>query len=156
MCIRDRGEGVAPGPACASADEPGPLEGAFGTVAAAGFKAAQFEADFNAEGYGPSTIPYHDKAYDAVMLIALAMIKAGEATGPAIRDNLRAVANCPGEVVYYDEWEKAVSLLSKGKDINYQGAAGLVDFKDTGDVDGAIEVWKIDGCMVVSVMDAPG
>ena len=151
-----KGEGVAPGPACASADEPGPLEGAFGTVAAAGFKAAQFEADFNAEGYGPSTIPYHDKAYDAVMLIALAMIKAGEATGPAIRDNLRAVANCPGEVVYYDEWEKAVSLLSKGKDINYQGAAGLVDFKDTGDVDGAIEVWKIDGCMVVSVMDAPG
>jgi len=90
------------------------------------------------------------------MLIALAIVRAGEATGPAIRDNLRAVANSPGEMVYYDEYDKAVSLLSEGKDINYQGAAGLVDFKDTGDVDGAIEIWKIEGCRVVSVMNAPG
>ena len=151
-----KGEGVAPGPGCASAATPGPLEGAFGTVAAAGFRAAQFTADYDSEGYGPSTIPYHDKAYDAVILIALAMIRAGEATGPAIRDNLRAVANSPGEVVYYNELDKAISLLSEGKDINYQGAAGLVDFKDTGDVDGAIEIWKIEGCKVVSVMNAPG
>jgi len=114
-----KGEGVAPGPACASAEAPGPIEGSYGTVAAAGFKADQFEADFDAGGYGPSTIPYHDKAYDAVMLIALAMIRAGEATGPAIRDNLRAVANSPGEEVFYGEWGKAVSLLNQGKEINY-------------------------------------
>jgi branched-chain amino acid transport system substrate-binding protein len=151
-----KGEGVAPGPGCVSADAPGPLEGAFGTVAAAGFKAAQFEADYDAGGYGPSTIPYYDKAYDAVMLIALAMVRAGETSGPAIRDNLRAVANPPGEVVYYNEWEKAVALLQAGKEINYQGAAGLVDFKDTGDVDGAIEVWKVEGCKVVTVLEAPG
>lgn len=151
-----KGEGVAPGPACVSADAPGPLEGAYGTVAAAGFKATQFEADYDAGGYGPSTIPYYDKAYDAVMLIALAMVRAGETDGPSIRDNLRAVANAPGEVVYYNEWEKAVALLQAGKEINYQGAAGLVDFKDTGDVDGAIEVWKIEGCQVVPVMEAPG
>jgi len=151
-----KGEGVAPGPACASAEAPGPIEGSYGTVAAAGFKADQFEADFDAGGYGPSTIPYHDKAYDAVMLIALAMIRAGEATGPAIRDNLRAVANSPGEEVFYGEWGKAVSLLNQGKEINYQGAAGLVDFKDTGDVSGAILIWKIEGCQVVSVMEAPG
>lgn len=151
-----KGEGVAPGPACASAEAPGPLEGSYGTVAAAGFKADQFEADFDAGGYGPTTIPYHDKAYDAVMLIALAMVRAGEATGPAIRDNLRAVANPPGVEVFYDEWNKAIALLNQGKEINYQGAAGLVDFKDTGDVDGAIEIWKIEGCQVVTVMEAPG
>ena len=151
-----KGEGVAPGPACASADDVGPLEGAFGTAAAFGFKAEQFSADFDAGGYGPSTIPYHDKAYDAVMLIALAIVRAGETSGTAIRDNLRAVANPPGEAVYYDEWEKAVALLQAGKEINYQGAAGLVDFKETGDVDGAIEVWKIEGCQVVPVMEAAG
>ena len=151
-----KGEGVTPGPACASADEPGPIEGAFGTVAAAGFKSAQFEADYAAGGYGPSTIPYYDKAYDAVMLIALAMVRAGDTSGIAIRDNLRAVANPPGEAVYYDEWEKAVALLQAGKEINYQGAAGLVDFKDTGDVEGAIEIWKVEGCQVKTVMEAPG
>ncbi|MCK4394606.1 ABC transporter substrate-binding protein, partial [Candidatus Bipolaricaulota bacterium] len=151
-----KGEGVAPGPACASAESPGPIEGAYGTVAASGFKADQFEADYNAGGYGPSTIPYYDKAYDAVILIALAMVRAGEATGPAIRDNLRAVANPPGEIVYYDEFEKAVALLEAGQDINYQGAAGVVDFKDTGDVTGGILIWKIEGCQVVSVMEAPG
>jgi len=151
-----KGEGVAPGPACASAESPGPIEGAYGTVAAGGFKADQFEADYNSGGYGPSTIPYYDKAYDAVMLIALAMVRAGEATGPAIRDNLRAVANPPGEIVYYNEFEKAVALLEAGQDINYQGAAGVVDFKDTGDVTGGILIWKVEGCHVVSVMEAPG
>jgi branched-chain amino acid transport system substrate-binding protein len=151
-----KGEGVAPGPGCSSAGNPGPLEGAYGTVASGGFKSAEFEAAYDAGGYGPSTIPYYDKAYDAVMLIALAIVRAGEATGPAIRDNLRAVANAPGEVVFFDEWEKAVSLLQQGKEINYQGAAGAVDFKDTGDVEGNIEIWKVEGCKVVKVMVVPG
>lgn len=151
-----KGEGVTPGPACASAEEPGPIEGAFGTVAASGFKSAQFEADYTAGGYGPSTIPYYDKAYDALMLIALAMVRAEDTSGIAIRDNLRAVANPPGEIVYYDEWEKAVALLQAGEEINYQGAAGLVDFKDTGDVEGGIQIWKVEGCQVVPVMEVPG
>lgn len=151
-----KGEGVAPGPGCSSAENPGPLEGAYGTVASGGFKSAEFEAAYDAGGYGPSTIPYYDKAYDAVMLIALAIVRAGEATGPAIRDNLRAVANAPGEVVFFDEWAKGVSLLQQGKEINYQGAAGAVDFKDTGDVEGNIEIWKIEGCKVVKVMVVPG
>ena len=151
-----KGEGVAPGPACASAAEPGPLEGAYGTVAASGFKAAQFEADYASGGYGPSTIPYYDKAYDAVMLIALAIVRGGDTSGESIRDNLRAVSSAPGEVVYYDEWERAVALLEAGVEINYQGAAGLVDFKDTGDVEGSIQIWRIEGCEVVPVMEVSG
>jgi len=151
-----KGEGVAPGIACPSAEAGGVLEGSYGTVAARGFKAEQFEADYTSGGYGPTTIPYHDKAYDAVILIALAMVRSGETSGTAIRDNLRAVANPPGELVYYDEWEKAVALLQAGKEINYQGAAGLVDFKDSGDVEGAIEIWKIEGCEIVPVMEVAG
>lgn len=151
-----KGEGVAPGVGCLSAEAGGPLEGSWGTVAARGFKADQFEADYTAGGYGPTTIPYHDKAYDAVMLIALAMVKSGETSGTAIRDSLRAVSSPPGEVIYYDEWGKAVALLQDGKDINYQGAGGLVDFKDSGDVDGSIEIWKIEGCEIVKVMEVAG
>ncbi len=150
-----KGEGVAPGPACQSADNPGPLEGAYGTVAAAGFHTTQFDADYAAE-FGTSTIPYYYQAYDAVMLIALAIERGGEATGQAIRDNLRAVANPPGEKIYYGDFAKAVSLLKAGKKINYEGVSGTVDFKDTGDVEGGILIWKIQGCQVVPVMSIAG
>jgi branched-chain amino acid transport system substrate-binding protein len=150
-----KGEGVAPGPACQSAAEPGAIEGALGTVAAAGFNSAAFDADFNA-AFEPSTVPYNYQAFDAVTLIALAMIRAGESSGVAIRDNLRAVANPPGEEIFYGEWDKAVSLLQAGKEINYQGVSGLVDFKDTGDVSGGILIWKIEGCEVVKVMEVAG
>ncbi len=151
-----KGEGVTPGPACLSKSEPGPLEGAYGTVAASGFKAAKFEADYAAGGYGPSTVSYYDKAYDAAFLIALAIVRGESTSGESIRDNLRAVANPPGEIVYYDEWEKAVALLEAGQEINYQGAAGPVDFKDTGDVEGSILIWKVEGCEVVPVLEVSG
>ena len=150
-----KGEGVAPGPACQSGDNPGPIEGAYGTVAAAGFRTDQCDADYEAE-FGKSTVPYYYQAYDAVMLIALAMERAGKATGEAIRDNLRAVANPPGEKVYYGEFAKAVSLLKAGKEINYEGLSGTVDFKDNGDVEGGILIWKIQDCQVVPVLTVSG
>ncbi|MEN6368174.1 MAG: ABC transporter substrate-binding protein [Thermotogota bacterium] len=150
-----KGEGVAPGPACAAAGNPGPIEGAHGTVAASGFRASEFDADYIA-AFGPSTVPYNYNAYDAIMLIALAMLRAGDTSGLAIRDNLRAVANPPGEPIYYGEWAKAVALLKAGKDIDYQGVSGLVDFKDTGDVAGGILVWKIENCQVKAVMETAG
>lgn len=151
-----KGEGVAPGPACASAEEPGPIEGAYGTVAAAGFRADAFDAEFNA-AFGPSAVPYNYQAYDAATLIALAIVRAGgDTSGTAIRDNLRAVANPPGVEVFYGEWDKAVGLLQAGEEIDYQGVSGLVDFKDTGDVAGGILIWKIEGCHVVPVKEMAG
>ena len=150
-----KGEGVAPGPACASADTPGPIEGAYGTVASAGFLSDQLDVDY-ATAFGPSTVPYNYQAYDAVMVIALAMERAGDTSGQSIRDNLRAVANGPGEKVYYGDWVKAVALLKAGKEINYEGTSGVVDFKDNGDVAGGITIWKINECQVVPVLTVSG
>ncbi|NIA03709.1 MAG: ABC transporter substrate-binding protein [Nitrospirae bacterium] len=150
-----KGEGVSPGPACASADNPGPIEGAYGTVASAGFQAAQFDSDY-ATTFDPSTVPYNYQAYDAMMLIALAMERAGDTSAQAIHDNLRAVANPAGEKVYYGEWAKAVALLKAGKEINYEGVSGVVDFKDNGDVAGGITIWKIKDCQVVPVLTVSG
>jgi len=150
-----KGEGVAPGPACASASDPGPIEGAYGTVAAAGFRSDAFDRDFEA-AFGPSSVPYNYQAYDAVMLIALAIVHAGEASGPAIRDHLRAVANPPGEEVFYGDWARAIALLQAGEEINYQGVSGSVDFKENGDVFGGILIWKIEGCQVVPVKEVAG
>lgn len=88
---------------------------------------------------------YVDGAYDATIAIALAIQRAGSATGPAIRDNLRKVTNSPGEKVTCDELKKAFDLLKSGKEINYQGASGVFDFDEYGSTFTAIEIWKIEG-----------
>ncbi len=152
-----KGEGVAPGPACPANGKPGPIEGAFGTAAGAPqvAVAAQFNKDFAAK-FGPTSVPYNTQAYDAVAVIALAAARAianGQpVTGETIRDNLRAVANPPGEVVTYNEFAKAFALIKAGKDINYEGVSGPVDFDKDGDMaQGVIEVWKIQGCHVINI-----
>ena len=152
-----KGEGVAPGPACQAMDKPGPIEGAFGTAAGAPkvAVAAQFNKDFAAK-FGPTSVPYNTQAYDAVAVIALAaaraIVQGQPVTGETIRNNLRAVANPPGEVVTYNEFAKAFKLIQAGKEINYEGVSGPVDFDKAGDMaQGVIEVWKIQGCHVINV-----
>jgi len=86
----------------------------------------------------------------------LAMERAGDTSGQSIRDNLRAVASPGGEKIYYGEWAKAVALLRAGKEINYEGTSGVVDFKDNGDVAGGITIWKINKCQVVPVLTVSG
>lgn len=164
-----KGAPVAPGRACPSADNPGPIEGSYGTVASGGLTGSgteQFDADYVKE-FGPSSVPYNYQAYDAVMVIALAVAKAladdpnTKITGTVIRDNLRAVSNPPGEKVYYGEFAKAISLLKAGKSINYEGVSGVVDFSANGDVTGDVTgtaqilIWKIQGCQVTPVMTVP-
>ncbi|MCP5001844.1 MAG: ABC transporter substrate-binding protein [Hyphomicrobiales bacterium] len=98
------------------------------------------------ETYGEgSDKPFVDQTYDATMLIALAIEKAGSTDREAIKAALREVANAPGEVVGPGEWEKAVKLIAAGKDINYEGAAGSHEFDDNGDVAGFIGKFIVDG-----------
>jgi branched-chain amino acid transport system substrate-binding protein len=66
-------------------------------------------------------------SYDALFLIALAIHRAGEATGRAIAENLRAVSRPPGEKVTVGEFERAKELLDGGDEVNYQGASSPVD-----------------------------
>ena len=151
------GKEVAPGPGCISADEPGPIEGAFGTApAGTGFHVDQFNADFTAKFGSVNVPPFYYQAYDAAMLVALAIERAGKATGEAIRDNLRAVANPPGEKIYYGEWAKAIALLNAGKEIDYEGVSGPVDFNATGGVTAEILIWQVKGCQVVPVLTVSG
>ncbi|GAI85186.1 unnamed protein product [marine sediment metagenome] len=149
-----KGEAVAAGPASKY------VEGSFGTVAGVLDTPVleQFNADFNAK-FEPSTVPYNREAYDAVIVIALAISRVGPSffemsrleQGAAIRDNLTAIANAPGEQVTYGELEKAFDLLKAGKDINYQGVSGPLEYSDDGDVNvGAIEIWSIKDGKVVT------
>jgi branched-chain amino acid transport system substrate-binding protein len=116
-----------------------------------------FEAAYEAKYGETPPLPFMREAYDAVYLIALAAETAGTTDPTAIRDALRDVANPGGETVEpgTEGYEAALQLIADGEDINYEGAAGPVDFDDAGDVvTGAIEVWHVDAAAQDLMTDA--
>ena len=126
------------------------LEGMLGTAQGSPDSPSllEFQRSYAAvHGRGPVN-PFIAENYDAAVLIALAAAKAGTTTDSvAIRDALRSIANPPGEAVGpgVEGIKKALMLIDEGKDINYEGAAGTVDFDENGDVTGYIEIWKVEG-----------
>lgn len=101
------------------------------------FKA--FATAYAKDGADPNA-PYVAHGYDAVFVMAMAIQKAGAADRSKISKALREVANAPGEVILPGEWEKALGLIKAGKDVNYQGASGDIEFDENGDVPGQFTV----------------
>lgn len=94
---------------------------------------------------------FTQQGYDAAMITALAIEKAGSTDRQAILNAVREVTNAPGEIVGPGDWAKAVQLIKDGKDINYSGAAGDHEFDENGDVEGVFAEWTVkDGEIVVS------
>ncbi len=109
-----------------------------------------------AEAYSAAYETTDDKffisqTYDATMLAALAIEKAGSTDRTAVRDALREVANPPGETILPGEWAKARELIAAGQDIDYAGASGPHDFDDNGDIAGVIGHFVIEGDGYVEV-----
>src|SRR5437660_11857079 len=102
-----------------------------------------FVAQYKANNSGQTPVLYADYTYDAVYLIALAAQKAGSVNGTAIRDQLRTVSMAPGTVIKPGQWASALTALSGGGDVNWEGAAGSEDFDANGDVRGSYEVWGV-------------
>lgn len=144
-----KGEGVSPGPTC-PADGPASeqyISGNYGTAPTSSAPVAnEFEKAYEAE-FGPSAVPFKSQAYDATVVAALAIQYAGKVSGLEIRDNIRKVANAPGEEVTFGELEKALQLAKEGKDINWQGVSGGVEFDEKGDsAPDSIVIWGIQDC----------
>ena len=83
------------------------------------------------------------EAFDAAAVLALAIEKADSDDPVEVRDALRAVANPPGEIVGPGDIAKALELVRDGKDINYVGASGDVDFDEFGNVVSSMRVWRV-------------
>jgi branched-chain amino acid transport system substrate-binding protein len=97
------------------------------------------------------TVSRLGETYDAVYLLALAIQKAGTTDTIPVRDALREIASPPGEAVGPGEFKKAIDLIAAGKDINYEGAGGNVDFDDDGNVSSDFELWEIQGDEFVGI-----
>jgi branched-chain amino acid transport system substrate-binding protein len=94
-----------------------------------------FAAAYRATGGDPEA-PYAAHGYDVAFLMALAVEKAGSADRNKISAALREVASPPGEVIRPGQWKRAKQLINAGRDVNYEGAAGVNDFDQNGDVTG--------------------
>ena len=81
---------------------------------------------------GAEPDPYSCQVYDHVSLVALAIAKAGTASGQAIHDTVRSVSQGDGQRV--TSAVEGLQLLASGKDVNYDGASGPCDFLPSGDI----------------------
>lgn len=86
---------------------------------------------------GAQPVILSNNGYDAMNIIALAMIEA-KSTNPAKYVNyIDKVANDPGTQVY--DFKSAVAAIQAGQQINYQGASGPEDFNQYHNVTGSFE-----------------
>ncbi|MFC4437344.1 MULTISPECIES: ABC transporter substrate-binding protein [Natrialbaceae] len=93
--------------------------------------------------YGETAGVFNSHTFDAVAVMVLANIAAGDNDGEALRDQVRNVAN-PDEGDEYgpDELEEAAEAVADGEMINYQGASSAVDFDEVGDpAEAAYDIW---------------
>jgi ABC-type branched-subunit amino acid transport system substrate-binding protein len=80
----------------------------------------------------PEPDSYETQATDWASLVALTVAKAKEATGTALKDNVRKICQGAGTKVY--SAVDGLKLLAEGKEINYEGSSGPCDFTDIGDI----------------------
>ncbi|WP_458205138.1 ABC transporter substrate-binding protein [Haladaptatus sp. NG-SE-30] len=86
---------------------------------------------------------FTSQSYDAVAILILANAAAGENSGPAIKEQMRRIANPGGEEFGPQNFVEAVEAAANGDDINYQGASSTTDFDENGDpASAAYDVWK--------------
>jgi ABC-type branched-subunit amino acid transport system substrate-binding protein len=77
---------------------------------------------------------YEAQATDWASLVILTLAKAKEATGTALKENVRKISQGAGAKVW--SAVEGLQALAAGKEINYEGASGPCDFTDIGDIEG--------------------
>ena len=80
----------------------------------------------------PEPDSYEAQATDWISLVVLAIAKAKEATGTAMKDAVRKISQGSGKKVY--SAVEGLKALAAGGEINYEGASGPCDFTDIGDI----------------------
>lgn len=125
--------------------------GVLGTIPGADGKALAAFSKIWETGLKRPVGAYAAQSWDAGALLMLAA-QAGKAnTGEAIKSNILAVANGPGQEV--TDVCEGLKLLKDGKPINYQGASGNVDIDANGDIQGIYDVWTVKEDGKIAVID---
>jgi ABC-type branched-subunit amino acid transport system substrate-binding protein len=120
-----------------------PMENVTGTAPAPVGPAADAFAQMYKEEYDREPGVFNAHAYDSSAVLVLANARAGENSGPAVRDAMASVANPEGMEVTASNLAEGVTAAARGEDVIYEGASSPVDFDDNGDMAAvAYDVWK--------------
>lgn len=86
-----------------------------------------------------------DVAYDAVMLVALAMYqtRVEDPTPEQVKQELDRLSDPNGDVIGYGDFQKAKRAIDAGRAVNYQGVSGDCDFSLTNGVTSPLSQWEI-------------
>lgn len=95
-----------------------------------------FTTEFK-NAYGSKPGVFTAQAFDATAVCLLANAAAGENAGPAIAEQMQAVANPGGESVTPSTLADGLSKAAAGTEIQYKGASSAVDFDSAGDLKAA-------------------
>jgi len=120
------------------------LNKSFGSLPGSTGKGAGIFAKVAKKAGIDSSGPYTGESYDAAALIVLAMQAGGSADRASIAKNVMAVANGPGKKIYPGQLKKALDLLAKGKEVDYEGATA-VNFTDVGEAFGSFLEKEVKG-----------
>jgi branched-chain amino acid transport system substrate-binding protein len=77
--------------------------------------------------------PYTTQIYDHISLVLMAIAIAGDASGTAIKDNVRKISQAPGGTKI-DNAVDGIKAIAAKQAVDYDGASGPCDFTDTGDI----------------------
>ena len=135
----------------------GGMYGAAGASAPENAATPEWEAAYIAEYGELPVLAYVKETYDAVIALALAAQAAGSVDGSAIRDHLRVIAGPPGRTVPGTPAGVAdgLSLLVQGKEIDFDGASGTLDWDDNGDlIRGHVGTWRFTSDGRIEELDA--
>ena len=112
------------------------MEGARGTRPAVPLGAPLTNAFDAAYGQFPGNAQRQSldvNEFDAAMTCILAAIAAKSNSGKAIASKLRAISGAPGDKFTFLQLPAAIKALTAGKDIDYEGVAGSIDWDAKGD-----------------------
>ncbi|MBP3977647.1 ABC transporter substrate-binding protein [Microbacterium sp. BLY] len=131
------------------------LEGSKGTRAGAELPQDfldQLNEVWTAEGNDPiDAVTYSAEAYDAVILMALAALKAGSVEGPDMAAEMIAVSGGEGDGEKCDNFADCAAIINDGGTPDYDGLSGEITFDENNDPKGAaIGVYEFDAENVTS------
>jgi branched-chain amino acid transport system substrate-binding protein len=111
---------------------PGTLEGAYGVSGSAAVDGTAYKR--LAAKLGQASVdPFGAQVYDQMNLLVLAIARAKAASGVAIKDSLRAVAQAK-DGAKVDNAVDGIAVIAAGRAVNYDGASGPCDFSEIGDI----------------------
>jgi ABC-type branched-subunit amino acid transport system substrate-binding protein len=99
---------------------------------------AAFLSAYTAQFGKKTPIPAANYAYDGTNILALAIDEAKSTDGLAIQKAIKVISNPPG--VACSSYATCDSLLKAGKQIDYQGASGTMDFNSHNNTYGPFDV----------------